>query len=323
MRRVALAVFGTDAYKYLTKAENIWQNFISDARVTIVVKSGIVPLANMMSNVVHLMSIGVPIADIINGAPRKVAELNTYTKNQLKRIELEAELFNARASNDLGAIRRMETGIQSIDDANKRLSIWPLIEAGEFSSVTEAGINHDDLLLSSGKLNQYLEKMVDKLPDAVKTAGRYAIVSQDTALFKGLQRAVQYGDFVAKALMYDDLVKRKGRDPAYARGRITEEFINFDRAAGRTRTYLESMGMIWFWHFKLRSMKIAMATVRNNPLQVFLSSLLPMPTALGSIGTPVSDNLAAVAWDGRLGYSIGPDQAFRAYALNPALNIMT
>jgi hypothetical protein len=83
------------------------------------------------------------------------------------------------------------------------------------------------------------------------------------------------------------------------------------------------MGMIWFWHFKLRSIKIAMATVRNNPLQVLLSSLIPMPTALGSIGTPVSDNLAAVAWDGRLGYSLGPDQAFRAYALNPAINIMT
>jgi hypothetical protein len=323
MRRVAVATFGVDAYKYLTKAETVWQNFISDARVTIVVKSGIVPLANMMSNAVHLMSIGVPIADIIKGATAKTAELNSYTKNQLKRIELEAQLYNARVENDLAGIRRAETGIQSIDDANKRLSIWPLIEAGEFSSVTEAGINHDDLLLSSGKLNQYLEKMVDKLPDSVKTAGRYAIVSQDTALFKGLQRAVQYGDFVAKAIMYDDLVKRKGKDAAYARGRITEEFINFDRAAGRTRTYLESMGMIWFWHFKLRSIKIAMATVRNNPLQVLLSSLIPMPTALGSIGTPVSDNLAAVAWDGRLGYSLGPDQAFRAYALNPAINIMT
>lgn len=323
MRDVATAVFGVDAYKYLVKTEKTWQNFVGDARVTIVVKSVIVPVANIMANVMHKLSLGIPAPYIAKGMLRKTAEATTYLRNEHRKTELDALLFNAKAKNDLVGMRKAEIAIQSIEDAHRRLSIWPLIEAGEFNSITEAGIHPDDQKIIGGRLNDYMERAADKLPDSVKTAGRYAIVSQDTALFKGLAKATHYGDFLSKAVLYDWLTKEKGQSPEKALGRVSEEFINFDRTAGRGRTYLESMGLLWFWHFKIRAIKVGMATLRNNPLQLLMTSMVPLPTVFGSIGSPLTDNLGSVALNHKLGWSIGPWQAFRAYLLNPGFNMFT
>lgn len=68
-----------------------------------------------------------------------------------------------------------------------------------------------------------------KLPEGVQTAGRYAFVAKDTAMFQGLQKAVEYGDFLAKAILYDDLVQRQKKPKDVALGQITEEFVNYDR----------------------------------------------------------------------------------------------
>ncbi|MFP3656202.1 hypothetical protein, partial [Burkholderia sp. SIMBA_052] len=90
----------------------------------------------------------------------------------------------------------------------------------------QAGI--EDVELTSGKLYSYIESLVNKLPDGVKTAGRYALITKDTALYKGMQTATEYGDFLAKAILYDDLTKRQGRSKEYALSRVTEEYVNYD-----------------------------------------------------------------------------------------------
>jgi hypothetical protein len=293
-----------------------------DARVTIVVKSMVVPAANMVSNVYQLASRGVPLKNIVKGMSHKAAEVDSYIRGRLRRIDLEAELHAAEGRSDIVGARKLRAEIQTIHDNDRRLSIWPLIENGEFASISDVGISQDELLLSEGRLNAYIEKLTDKLPDAVRNAGRYAIISKDTALFKGLQRAVEYGDFLAKAVLYDDLTQRKGETKEYALGRITEEFVNYDRLPGRTRTYLENMGLLWFWNFKIRATKIAMSTLRNNPLHFVLANAVPFPDIVGSVDTPVSANLFSVMADGNLGYSVGPGMGFNAHFLNPWMNII-
>lgn len=319
VERIATSIFGVDAYKRFVTAEKFYQNFVQDAKVTIVVKSVIVPISNMISNVYQLSARGVPLVNTVKGLATKTAEINTFMKRRVQQIDLEAQL---RANEtDLVKSRKLRNEIQSIKDANRRMSIWPLIAAGEFSSVSDAGISQDELLLSEGKLQSYIESLANKLPTSVKTAGRYAIVSRNTALFKGLQRAVEYGDFLAKSILYDDLTKRQGKSKEYALSRITEEYVNYDRLSGRTRTYLDTMGLTWFWHFKIRSTKIALSTLRNNPLHLLLASAAPQPTSVGWIGSPLTDNIFAVGEKGNLGYSTGPGMGLHAQFLNPWLNL--
>jgi len=317
---VLTAVMGKDAYKYLVTGEKLWQNFVSDARTTIVVRSVIVPASNIISNVYQLASRGVPLKDILRGMPKKLAEIQAYHENHQKEIKLEAELLSVQ--NDPTKSRALKAQIQSLKDGHRRLSIWPLIAAGEFSSVSEATVMREESTLFEGKVTQYMESLVDKLPDLVRTAGRYAIISRDTALFQGLQRAVEYGDFLAKAVLYDDLTKRQGLDKDKARAKVSEEFVNYDRLPGRFRGTLENMGLIWFWHFKLRAIKIAMSTLRNNPLHFLMAAAVPAPDFFGSVGLPVTDNALAVAAEGKLNYSIGPLQGLHAHALNPWMNLL-
>ena len=257
-----------------------------------------------------------PAIQIFRSIPKKTSEIEAWHKSRIRQIEAEAELM---ATTDILERRRLEAEIQTIKDSHKRLSIWPLLQAGEFSSISDAG-SRDDILLSEGKLSEYLERAVNKLPKSVQTAGKYAIISKDTALFRALQKSVEYGDFVAKSVLYDDLVKRQGKTKAEALARVTEEFVNYDRLPGRDRAYLESIGLLWFYNFKIRSAKVAVSMIRNNPVHSLIASSLPLP--INGIGLALEDNLWSSLFDGRAMNSVGFGMAFRAPGLLPVSNLL-
>lgn len=316
----AVGIFGNKAFTYMAHAEKFTQNAVASAKVLIVVKSVIVPVANIISNMYQLMGRGVPLRSVLQGSAAKTTEINQYMKNRERQIELEADL---RASGgNLVKERRIKTELQAIEDANKRMSIYDLVQAGEFSSISEGLTTPEDHALFQGKFVDFVEKQVDRLPEGVKTLGRYALVTKDTALFKGLARAVQYGDFIAKAVLYDDLRKRQGLKKEDALAQVSEEFVNYNRLAGRTRQYLESIGLLWFWNFKLRSMKVAASMISNNPVRALMSAVAtPSLPIIGSIGSPVTDNFLSVMADGKLDYSVGPGMGLNSYSLNPWMNL--
>jgi len=61
-------------------------------------------------------------------------------------------------------------------------------------------------------------------------------------------------------------------------------------------------------------MKEAVYTLRNHPIRSLLIWGAP-------IGSPISDNLATVAMEDRLGYSLGPAMGWNAPSLNPWFNL--
>lgn len=317
IRRILIGFFGADAYKNLVKAEQLVQGVVSDLRTLIVVKSGLVPAINIISNVYQLISRGLSPIRMAREFPKKLNEINTYVRTKLEQVELEAQI--RAAGNDTRLKTKLHARIRSITDSHKRLTIWPLIEAGEFSTIADVGMSREDLKLSDGRIGDYLGQQVDKLPEGLKTAAKYGLITKDTSLFQGLQKSVQYGDFLAKALLYDHLLKKENKSREQALAQITEEFVNYDRLPGRSRAYLENMGMLWFYNFKLRSVKIGLSILRNNPLHALLTMGLPMPYG---IGTPVNENVIYKAMEGTLGYSIGPGMGLRAPSLNPWINMV-
>ena len=315
IRKTAMLAFGNKAYAMLVNAEQTLQGVVQDAKTLIIIKSIVVPVANMMANMLQLVARGVPVRSILAGLPKKLAETRQYVASEKRAIEAEAELH---ATTDAAKQRRLKVEIQSIRDSYKRMSIWPLIERGELSSMSDDAQPEDQELVA-GKLNAFIEAQVNKLPPAIRAAGKYALITKDTALYKGLRKSVEYGDFLAKAILWDDLVNRQGKDVDYANGRITEEFVNFDRLGGRNRQYLEAMGLLWFYNFKIRSAKVGLSIIRNNPLHALMAATIPAPS---SIGSPITDNLFGLAVDGRLGYSIGLDQLIGAPMMHPLDNVI-
>lgn len=318
-KKAMLGVFGNRAYKYTMGGENLVQNLVKEAKTLIVVKSVVVPAVNFLANLYQMVTRGVPVKNIAKSIPQKTAEINQYLKSRLRQVDAEAEL---RAATNPNRIRKLKAEIQSITDSHKRMSIWPLLEAGEFSSIADAGIGRDDILITEGKLHEYMEKLADKLPKSVRTAGRYALITKDTALFQGIQKTVEYSDFIAKAIIYDELTQRKGKTREEALGRVTEEFVNYDRLPGRFRGYMESVGLMWFYNFKIRSAKVAVSMIRNNPVHAAMAMLAPTPTMFGNVGLPIQDNIFSIAAKGSLDYSWGFGQGLRAHNLNPWMNLV-
>ena len=286
----ATVVLGKDAFKHLVRAEKGWQAGISVAKNTIVIRSIIVPAGNLASNFLQLMTLGVGVRDIAKGFSTKLVEINQYQANDARGIEIRAQM--ARHRDNPARLRQLKIELQSIEDANKRMSIWPLIEAGEFSTISE-GLTEADAAIGEGRWVEWAQNQVDRLPEKLGTLGRYAVISRDTALFKGMSRAVQYGDFLAKAVAYDHLTKREKQSHAEALKTVTEEFVNYNLLPGQVRSYAESMGLTWFWAYKLRSIKVAHRHIRDNPVRALLATLgtglLPDLPGVG-VGQPITDN---------------------------------
>jgi len=309
VKSVSKMLMGDKAVAMLSRAEEGVQGVVSTAKDLIVVRSLIVPYMNAQANMMQLSTRGVGAKDTIRGTREKLAEIEAYNGNVTKLIELETQI--QLAATDKNRVAVLESQIQTVKDQNARMSIAPLIEAGAYKNISE-GITELDVQLTSGRMGEWVENQLNKLPAGVQTVAKYGIMSKDTALYKGANKAVQYGDFIAKSILYDHYVAREGMDPTKAMERINEEFVNFSVLPGRTRQYLEGLGATWFLTFKIRIMKTALKIMRDNPVRALITA-----GTVGDLGSPVNDNLVSVLAQDRLDYSLGWDMLFGSPELNP------
>jgi hypothetical protein len=229
-----------------------------------------------------------------------VREVETYLRQEKRLTQIKLELASATRPDVRSRLNREQ---QVLQDANSRLSIWPLILNGELPSIAEGLSEHDEYTVLND-FSEWLGEKTKDFPPGIITAAKYALITKDTALNQGLSRAVQFGDFMSKATLYDHMLS-KGKTQEEALRYVNDRFVNYNLMAGRTRDYLESMGITWFWNYKIRIQKVILATLRDNPLR-FLSSGLGAD-AVGS-NSLLGDNALNVNWE----YSIGPGQLAHA-----------
>ena len=304
---------GRNAMKWLVKSEDILQGAVSTAKDIIVVRSLIVPMMNIQANIAQLATRGVPMKTLKRDMQRKLAEVEKYNENVTKIIELRArQSLNARNANQK---KILQDKIDVLLDLNQKMSIAPMIAAGAYKQLSE-GITEFDTSMTDGKLGDFVEGMVEKLPPGLQTIGKYGIVSKSTRIYQVANRATQYGDFLAKSIYYDHLLAQ-GLSSEAAVEQINEEFVNFTTQPGRVRSALERNGMLWFPAFKLRIAKIALQQLRDNPVRS-----LAVNTAL-DVGSPIQDNILTVIAEGRLDYATGYEMLFAAPELNPWVNLMS
>ena len=114
-----------------------------------------------------------------------------------------------------------------------------------------------------------------------------------------LEKGTRYGDFIAKAILYRYLQENKRMPKDKALSKVRYEYVNYDMLPGRTREYLENMGLLWFYNYKLRIARTAMSMLKENPLAALLYMISPI-----SIGTPITDNVVVNILSGA-GSSVG------------------
>ena len=313
--RYLTALMGPNAYRKLTHAEEKWQDTVRAAREIIVIKSIAVPVVNATSNVVQLVMNGVDPLYIARETPKKISELETYIRAQKRTKALRARI-------KLGVdtpteANRHQREIDMLNRRIKSLSIFPLIERGEFSTVDDVGISQEDVELlhdATGYIEQKIAQMDDNL---VKDILRYGFITKDTPLYQGLEKLNQYSDFVSKALLYDTLMAR-GRNKQDALVYVADEFVDYDRLTGRNRGYLESVGALMFYNYVLRATKAGVRSFVVNPLR--LAMLYFSPLSPLDVGFAAGDSLLGRATVGTMNLT-GLDEVVSAPLNIPAAAI--
>lgn len=263
---LATAILGAKAPRYLRKIGRINQDAVSVAKDWIIVRSVSVFTMNLLGNFVQLGQNGVGLKAIFKGQAAKMQEVDAYLRNINKMNQLHSDNLG---STDPVQIKRNKMAIQRLNDANARMSIAPLIAAGELPTVAEGLSIEDDNALRGGALN-WIENITDKMPKGLSDAAKLALIAKGTPLHNGLNRMMTYGDFVAKAVLFDKLTQQDGLSKNEALKVIQEEFINYDNNPGRTRTWFESHGFSWFLTYKLKIQKILLRRMRDNPLSTLV-----------------------------------------------------
>lgn len=202
----AMAMMGKDAYRYMVNAEEFVQGAVSYAKQTIIIRSVVVMYQNTISNVLHLASHGMGPIEMAKVLTRKYIETNQYMNNQERLKELQFEII-VLDEGQPAKLKQLKAEEAMLNEANRKLSIWPLIEAGEFNTIAE-GLTESDMSSRGGPLD-WVRNAVDKLPPTPRNVVDTILISNNTALYKALNRAVQYGDFVAKAALYDHLLQKQ------------------------------------------------------------------------------------------------------------------
>lgn len=314
--KLADILLGKNAYKILGHAERAIQYTTSTARNYIVVRSCVIPFNNIVSNMIQLRMRGIPYSEIAKGIRTKTMELEEYRHIEKQTIQLKSKLITAKSRQEKQKLEnRLENNLQRI----KTMSIYPMIKAGELSSLADVGDEYNDSIFT-GKWADKINEEVAKIPEPIVKAGKWLSVSKDTGLYKLMEKATIYGDFIAKSIYFDRLLG-DGVKLENAQRMAMEEFVNYDMMAGRTREYLENMGIIWFYNYKLRISKIAMDIFLHNPASWIFGELITPQWALDK-GTVLADNFFSKAASGGLSGTFMPLNFFFAFwNKNPAVEL--
>lgn len=269
-----------------------WEHNIQRGMVTlknnIVVKGVQVPIQNITANMIELNMLGVPARSIFRGIIDKTRECESYLRMQQELLRLDYQLAQQSANGP--EYEKLIKRKNEINEDARQLSIYPLIEMGEFNTITDVATIREDLAIVQGKYGDLLDQKIEELPDDVQKGLKQLIVSKDTGLYKLLSKAVQYGDLVAKSILYDDVLKRQKKGRKQAEYMATTFFVDYDLMPGRTRDYLESIGLMWFYNYKLRMSKVLVHMFTNNPLRLLLWGLTPQGLGFSALDTPLKDS---------------------------------
>ena len=295
-------VAGPKAFAYLYRGETLLKNLTSSARNFIVIRSGEVMLFNLFSNFMSLAIRGVSVQDIVKLTPRIVKELEQFNKIRQKQVLIEMAI-NAEKGKEQPSTMRLKALENRLREQKEAVDLLTysrdLLKAGEYNTIADLGDVNDDILLSTGKWGDLLENKVKAMPNAIKEVGRQLIITKDTAIYRALEKGTRYGDFIAKTILYHHLQDIKKISKEKALSKVRYEYVNYDMLPGRTREYLENMGLLWFYNYKLRIARTALSMLKENPLASLLYMISPI-----SIGTPITDNVVVNALSGS-GSSVG------------------
>ena len=299
-------LFGKHA-PVVRQAERIWQEIVQLERIKIAVLTPAVVIGNSVSNTMMLLAQGVSPGYIRKKGAEAIAAMRQYQKDVREADLLELEIGGAKVLNK--NTRAMVSKLARLKVRIRHNPVAAMIEAGLFTSITEdLGLDDDNI---RGKL---LTKTKERLEGRSK-AGDIAIKSvQELYMLpgsKGYQAGVaatQYGDFVARYVLFKHQTEVKHIDRTTALNHALFSFIYYDMPQNKSLQYLNDSGLIMFTKFFLRIQSVVARLYTQNPVSAF--GVLGVQQLL--LPSPFNENIA------HYGFGSGLMHKFHLNPVGPA-----
>lgn len=266
----------------VTRGERAWQELVREAKDIIVVKTGVVMLGNIWSNISFLSIAGVPLKDIMNSHLVAIKAATAYQTDSKRLAELETK---QALGYTLGNDNEIQREVVRLRDAIARNPVRELIEAGLMPTIVEDVAVEEDPYSYKSALARKAEGITNRINPAVRNVGRFIYMAHDTPMYQTLHQITQLSDFVARYTLYQHLTTRKdnplSKDDAIAEA--SDAFVNYDIPMYRGMQYADDMGVIMFTKYFLRIQRVLLKLARENPARVFATIALNNVMDLGPI----------------------------------------
>ena len=319
------AVLGKQALYKVGRAEEVLNIVVSYARDTIVIRSGVVPLVNALSNTLLLWLVfGMPLPMIAKYYTDAVVFTNRYNRLVKKHREL---LFKANNATDPKVKASYQEQAKKIDKEIRHLPIYRLIKEGEYSTISAEGAEYEGANYAKAVIDEKFNAMLDTLGkgDQIKTAVSNILMTKNSMTYQTMNEIVNMSDWAAKCAGYWYLTEHSNKfspvpiDHSIARNLVSTLFVDYDQLAGRARDYLNRTGLTWFLTYKYRMIAASLMVMHLNPSRTIMGTIMEsvLPTNLLG-GTPLSENLLSKILSGDISYSLAWDMMFRGLLMHPA-----
>ena len=342
---LAEVILGDKARYYTGLAESAAIGITSWAKNTIVVRSVIVPLINILSNAMTIMGVcNMSPSAIKESAEEAVMYTERYEKLVHSNIKAKFLLNNLKERMN-EAIEAKDTQTQQkldpiLLELNKKikdqeleiqnLPIYPLIQSGTYSTISPEGLLDEEVDAFRSRAEAWVTKALHKIaPDKnIKGALSELLMTRKSESYQFLAKATNYGDWISKVVVYryftgSNRTKGLKMTSDAALTLINNLFVDYTQFTSPERDYLNRIGTTWFMTFKWRSIASALTQLMLHPSRTALLALLCAEYGCGMVGTAITDNWIAKLFSGALPYSYGIwDGWYRGVTAHPLVAVL-
>lgn len=250
---VLTAVMGEKAKMRVIQAERLYQAGIDKMKNFIVIRNHAVLVGNVIANSLLLTLHGVAPVQQAKDMISVWRNGGDYRKAATRIAEIDVELSINQSRPKIVSSLKRERNI-----LNKALEQNPMhmfMEAGLMSTIVEdVGMNTEDTGFKSD-LDKKVDELAEYIPEQIRTAFNWVIMSPGTPLHEFMKHATQFSDLAAKY----SLATQRMREGASMKKAITEaqdNFINYDVPTGRGMDYMNRMGLWMFTKFFIRFQQV-------------------------------------------------------------------
>lgn len=245
-------------------AEKLWKEIIKISKADIIIRTPGVFIGNVVSNFLLAYMSGYSVKDIVKLKYQGVKELKTYVDGLKESIKLELK-------QEAGLITAVETRRLNVIKNNLNNSpVKDLVDEGFYTTIVEElEIGTED---SGSYFNRYAKRKLANSPKIFSDAVDILYITENTKLFKLIEKGIQASDFAARYAQYH-IMLAKGVKKDKAIKIVRDNYINYNKPNSRFIEWVNQMGFVMFTKYFTRIQRVIRDYSKNHPSKLFLAFL--------------------------------------------------